>query len=107
LGGDADLSAAESRIHPTYRHRITHTVPRNETTREESTDGSSDTEEPTNTTPARALSALPAQPPSDHGFDRDYWIANSIGFRVDGLEGRLGFVEPPNLIPQPRAVSSC
>ena len=26
-------------------------------------------------------------------FDRDYWLAHCTGFRVDAVEGRLGFVE--------------
>ncbi len=26
-------------------------------------------------------------------FDRDYWIAHCEGYRVDGHDGRIGFVE--------------
>lgn len=37
-----------------------------------------------------------APPPALHPepmFDRDYWIAHCEGYRVDGHEGRIGFVE--------------
>lgn len=35
----------------------------------------------------------PAAPTSDASFDRDYWLAHCEGYRVDGHEGRIGFVE--------------
>jgi hypothetical protein len=31
--------------------------------------------------------------PTVGGFDRDYWLRNCEGYRVDGAAGRLGFVE--------------
>jgi hypothetical protein len=36
--------------------------------------------------PIAARSAEPA-------FDRDYWLAHCEGYRVDGHEGRIGFVD--------------
>ena len=27
------------------------------------------------------------------GFDRDYWLSHCEGYRVDGSEGRIGFVD--------------
>lgn len=35
----------------------------------------------------------PAPQPAATGFDRDYWLRHCEGYRVDGAEGRLGFVE--------------
>ena len=31
--------------------------------------------------------------PTANGFDRDYWLRHCEGYRVDGAEGRLGFVD--------------
>jgi hypothetical protein len=33
------------------------------------------------------------RPAADDAFDRDYWLTHCEGFRVDGREGRIGFVE--------------
>jgi len=33
------------------------------------------------------------RPPQAAGFDRHYWLRHCEGFRVDGAEGRLGFVD--------------
>ena len=41
----------------------------------------------------RRLSYSPSDPRLDRGVDRDYWVAHSDGFRVDGADGRIGFVE--------------
>lgn len=40
--------------------------------------------------PARARQALPAP---NGSFDRDYWLSHCEGYRVDGVEGRIGFVD--------------
>ncbi len=32
--------------------------------------------------------------------DRDYWIAHSVGFRVDAGAGRIGFVEETHADPE-------
>jgi hypothetical protein len=34
-----------------------------------------------------------AAQPTASGFDRDYWLRHCEGYRVDGVEGRLGFVD--------------
>ena len=40
--------------------------------------------------PARARQG----PPAPNGsFDRDYWLGHCEGYRVDGVEGRIGFVD--------------
>ena len=33
------------------------------------------------------------QPAEPEGFDRAYWLSHSEGYRVDGRDGRIGFVE--------------
>jgi len=38
-------------------------------------------------------SAPPLSSRAETTFDRDYWIAHCEGYRVDGHEGRIGFVE--------------
>lgn len=46
--------------------------------------------------PAPRLSPAPVAPEpveARPGFDRDYWVANSEGYRVDDGNRRLGFVE--------------
>jgi len=45
--------------------------------------------------PTPALSAVtPPQPEVEPwSFDRDYWLAHCEGYRVDGAEGRIGFVD--------------
>jgi hypothetical protein len=31
--------------------------------------------------------------PAGNRFDREYWLRHCEGYRVDGVEGRLGFVD--------------
>ena len=40
--------------------------------------------------PARARQASPAP---NGSFDRDYWLGHCEGYRVDGVEGRIGFLD--------------
>src|ERR1035437_10386325 len=40
--------------------------------------------------PARARQASPAP---NGSFDRDYWLGRCEGYRVDGVEGRIGFLD--------------
>jgi hypothetical protein len=40
----------------------------------------------------RRLARTSTQPAATE-FDRDYWLRHCEGYRVDGVEGRLGFVE--------------
>jgi hypothetical protein len=35
----------------------------------------------------------PRAPAQRDGFDRHYWLAHCEGYRVDAVDGRLGFVE--------------
>jgi hypothetical protein len=37
--------------------------------------------------------APPEAPSARVPFDREYWIGHSEGYRVDGPDGRIGFVE--------------
>jgi hypothetical protein len=37
--------------------------------------------------------APPVAPRPEAAFDRDYWVAHCEGYRVEGHEGRIGFVE--------------
>jgi hypothetical protein len=42
----------------------------------------------------RRIAVEPLRPAETAGrVDRDYWLAHCEGYRVDGGEGRLGFVE--------------
>jgi hypothetical protein len=44
--------------------------------------------------PPRHLRMAPQEAPATRApFDRDYWIGHSEGYRVDGPDGRIGFVE--------------
>jgi hypothetical protein len=43
--------------------------------------------------PQRQRTAGAASAPDASGFDRDYWLRHCEGYRVDGAEGRLGFVD--------------
>ena len=42
--------------------------------------------------PKPPVDVLQSRPGIDGG-DRDYWLAHCEGYRVDGSEGRIGFVE--------------
>jgi len=37
--------------------------------------------------------ARQASPAPNGSFDRDYWLGHCEGYRVDGVEGRIGFVD--------------
>lgn len=43
--------------------------------------------------PERRRAPCAATHPAANGFDRDYWLGHCEGYRVDGTEGRLGFVD--------------
>ena len=46
------------------------------------------------TTRRSRIGLRPASPAArENRFDRDYWIGHCEGFRVDGCEGRIGFVD--------------
>ncbi len=52
-----------------------------------------DSTAPSRDSVVRARTLRVAPEPVSHSIDTDYWLAHCEGYRVDGAEGRIGFVD--------------